>query len=121
MKKLVAAVALAAAVSACATTPKMAWVRADGQPVDGTPQLATRFELDKTACRGEMQKADLSGSSYCRGLVGCVATGIERGNAMADVGKGCMADRGYMLRPIDPSGQPVASALPPAAAAPPSQ
>jgi hypothetical protein len=89
----------AVALSGCATEVANKWVRTDGQSVMNNPALVKQFEIDKTICEGEMQKANLSGSSYCSGVGDCIATGIARGSAMAVVGKGCMAQRGYLLTP----------------------
>jgi len=75
-------------------------VRTDGQSVANNPVLVKQFEVDKIVCEGEMQKANLSGSSYCRGLVDCVGTGIARNQSMEVVGKGCMASKGYVLTPV---------------------
>lgn len=86
----------------CAQQQRMMWVRADGQ---SGPTAATQFEMDRAACEGEMQKANLSGSSYCRGFGDCLGTSIARGQAMTTVGKGCMASKGYLERP-DPSQTP---------------
>jgi hypothetical protein len=85
------------ALASCAVQVKNKWVRVDGQSIEKNPALVKQYEVDKTICEGEMQKADLSGSSFCYGLGNCLATGISRGNAMAGVGKGCMAQRGYLL------------------------
>lgn len=87
----------------CATTPRPQnlWVRTDGQSTRDTPALASQFEVDRTICEGEMQKANLSGAQYCRGLADCIVSGAARGDAMATVGKGCMAQHGYILMPED--------------------
>jgi hypothetical protein len=102
------------------------WVRADGQRITGNPALESQIALDETVCQGEMDKANLSGSSYCRGLADCVATGIQRGSAMQSVGKGCMASRGYLFmsrsqseaylashKPAPPPPEPVLKKLKP--------
>jgi hypothetical protein len=70
----------------------------DGQTAKENPALASQFEIDKTVCEGDMQKANLSGTTFCQG-VGCVGASIDRGNAMQTVGKGCMAQRGYVQVP----------------------
>lgn len=93
----------AAVLVGCATTPppQNLWVRTDGQSSRDIPALAQQFEVDQTICEGEMQKANLSGTQFCRGLADCIITGAARGNAMSVVGKGCMAQRGYLLMPED--------------------
>jgi hypothetical protein len=82
----------------CAHQPEvqMVWIRADGARVSTNPSLQSQFELDRTACEGEMQRANMSGTQYCRGLADCMVAGAIRGNQMQQVGKGCMADRGYL-------------------------
>jgi hypothetical protein len=79
----------------------MVWIRTDGQRITENPAFAQKFEVDKTVCEGEMQKANLSGAQFCRGLADCIIQGQQRGSAVGIVGKGCMADRGYVLVPED--------------------
>jgi hypothetical protein len=81
----------------CAAQPKQTFIRTDGQTSKVNPAVVQQFEIDKTVCEGETQKANLSGASYCSGVVGCAAEGASRGNAMQAVAKGCMAQRGYVL------------------------
>jgi hypothetical protein len=71
-------------LSACATSPPVNWVKADGKA-----PTELQFELDQTACRGEMQKANLSSPAE---------PSFGYGRAMADVLAGCMAQRGYVRR-----------------------
>jgi len=75
--------AITIALAGCATQPPMRWVRPDGNTF--TPE---QFEVDRTICRGEMQKANLASNAEA---------GLGRGRAVADVYPGCMAQRGYML------------------------
>ena len=63
--------------------------------------MAQKFNLDHTACEGEMAKANLSAGSgqapACYGVICSASAG--HAISMAAVGKGCMADRGYMQVP----------------------
>ena len=81
----------------CAQQPSTQWLRTDGQPVRGNPLLAQAFEMDGAVCRGEMQKANLSGVAVHGGGLAGLAVQLERGHAAGDVLKGCMAQRGYVL------------------------
>lgn len=84
-------------LSACAQQPKMLWVRGDGQRTAGDPVMVHQFEMDRTMCQGEMQKANLSGVTLTRGgLAGAVAA-ADRDEAAGQVGNGCMASKGYVL------------------------
>lgn len=96
MKRAIAILFLAAAavpLAGCMTTEE-SWRRIDGTPLNGQQLLA-----DQTVCRGEMQKSNLS-STMERGVV-IRADGLHspRRDAMADVYRGCMAQRGYLSAP----------------------
>jgi len=84
-------------VSACAAQDNRAWFRQDGQTMIGRPDLVKKFELDVTACNGE-SSAIFTMSRQA---------GPARQNAADDVMRGCMAQRGYVLR--EPQGAPTAS------------
>jgi hypothetical protein len=71
----------------CTTHPAMSWFRADGKPV-----VPIQLEADETGCRGEVQKARLAGSNQL-GL-------LSRLQAHDEVFTGCMADKGYVQRPV---------------------
>jgi hypothetical protein len=71
----------------CTTQPAMSWFRADGKPV-----VPIQFEADEANCRDEVQKARLAGSNQL-GL-------LSRLQAHNDVFAGCMADKGYVQRPV---------------------
>lgn len=103
MYRVFLAIGIAIALFGCATKPEvqMVWMRADGQRVGSNPALQSQFELDKIACNGEMQKAGLSGTQFCRSGVDCAIASSVRGNQMEAVGKGCMADRGYLYVSVD--------------------
>jgi hypothetical protein len=89
--------ALAVLLAGCAAQPKPVFIRLDGQSIAGNPVLAQQFEIDKTICEGDTQKANMAGVNLCRGTVDCLYAGIERNNQMLSVAKGCMAQHGYML------------------------
>jgi hypothetical protein len=90
------AVVLAAlALASCA--PHMIYLRADGQVAANDPVLHQQFEMDRTVCQGELQKANVSGVTYTGGgLIGALAL-AERSQSVDQVGQGCMASRGYVL------------------------
>ena len=105
MKPIVlAAVGVATfAVAGCQTAGQkqnITFVRADGRPMRGNAKLEQQFQLDATICKGEMQKIAAGAAPiYYSGIVGAVnAEMIAQGkkNALLDVGKGCMAERGYV-------------------------
>ena len=104
-------VALAALVVGCATQQKMTWVRTDGQSGRANPALAQQFEVDKTICTGETQKANMSATPNYNagGVIGAIQAGVERNNQNTDVAKGCMAQRGYMYVPADQAEATAAS------------
>jgi hypothetical protein len=86
----------------CASEPRKFWTRSDGGPV-----IARQFEVDRTICRGESQKANASGTVIAGGggLAGALAgaAAVEnRSEALADVYVGCMAQRGYLVKPDCP-------------------
>jgi hypothetical protein len=83
----------------CAQQPKQVWIRADGEPA--TAVAAHQFELDKMMCEGDMQKASMSGVNFCRGVVDCAFEGAARNQQANIVGKGCMAQKGYVSVPED--------------------
>jgi len=93
-------VLLGLGLAACQTTqPNLIWVRADGRPV--SPQ---QFELDKTICLGETQKSAVGMAPvYYHGIGGAIDAAIlenQRGSALQDVGRGCMAQHGYLQRAV---------------------
>ncbi|SRR5581483_4006420 len=93
--------ALCVMLAGCAQQPKAMWLRLDGQRTSNNAVLAQQAEVDQTICRGEMQKANVSGVTFTNGgIAGAVAAG-NRANAVADVMKGCMAEKGYVLTTED--------------------
>ncbi|WP_156948899.1 hypothetical protein [Bradyrhizobium sp. WSM1417] len=95
--RILAVVMLCAALGGCAAAPKMGWVRVDGQSSRDNPVLHTQFEVDRTACIGERNKAALSGVSVASGGLAAAMAAQERSNAADTVGQGCMAEKGYLL------------------------
>jgi hypothetical protein len=81
----------------CAQQVKQVWLRNDGQLMASNPVLAQQFEVDKTICLGDVQKANMGTVSFCRGIVGCAVEAGVRSQQATDVGKGCMAQHGYMM------------------------
>jgi len=105
MKSTLIAVGVAALVLAgCQTTaeqPQRGWVRVDGRPMIGNPQLTQQLQIDQTICLGETSKA-ASGMQpvYWRGIGGAIQAQMienQRTDMLTNVAKGCMAEKGYML------------------------
>lgn len=69
-------------LAGCATAPT-SWTRPDGQ----TPATA-QLQLDETACRGEVDKANMDAGEN-RVILG-------ESRAMRSVFDGCMASKGYL-------------------------
>lgn len=97
------AIILCLALASCVTQPSVpnVWVRTDGQTIRESAALVQQYEVDRTVCEGEMQKANLSGTQFCRGVGDCMVSSIERNSSLAIVAKGCMAQKGYVLMPED--------------------
>lgn len=72
-------------LAGCAAEPKD-WTRPDGHPIN-----QTQLELDRTACKGEVDKANMSGKHDS-------SVDMPLGMDPQDmrVFKGCMASRGYL-------------------------
>jgi hypothetical protein len=87
-----------AALGGCATAPPpMQWLRTDGKRAAGDPVLAQQFDIDRTVCLGERQKAALSGVTIASGTFAAPLAAQDRGNSADAVAKGCMAEKGYVL------------------------
>jgi len=71
--------ALGVMLAGCATTPapSAVWMRTDGRPVAGDAGLTQQFQIHRTICLGDGEKA--------------------RSNAADAAFLGCMAQKGYML------------------------
>jgi hypothetical protein len=88
--------ALAALILAgCA--PHTIYLRADGMSPASDPVLNQQFDMDRTVCQGDMQKASLSGVTFAGGGLAGVAAQANRNEAAGQVGQGCMAEKGYVL------------------------
>lgn len=72
-------------LAGCASAPQ-AWQRAQGGQAKNQEQLS----LDQTMCRGEMQKAGLTGNPN---------EDFLRGFKLNDVFIGCMAQHGWVAAP----------------------
>jgi hypothetical protein len=59
--------------------------------------LAQQFEIERTVCQGERQKADLSGTVIAGGGLAGLAAAQQRANSADQVVAGCMAEKGYLL------------------------
>ena len=70
------ALGLAALLAGCAASQNMTWIRGDGQAMLGDAVLMRQFDVDRTICFGQQQKA-----------------------AVDAIARGCMAQRGYLLVP----------------------
>ena len=90
-------VIFALGLTACASAPKMMWLRADGQPAANDPVLAQQFQMDRTVCLGEREKADLSGVTLSQGGFAGIVAAQNRLNAADTVAQGCMAQKGYVF------------------------
>ena len=90
-----ACVFVALALAGCA--PHMIYLRADGINPVGDPVVNQQFEMDRTICQGDMQKANVSGVAITGGGIPGVVAAANRSNAVAQVGQGCMAEKGYVL------------------------
>jgi hypothetical protein len=97
--------ALAAlALTGCAT--KGVFLLADGRLPSDDPLLKEQLEKDLAICNGEAQKANLSGSLSN-------VSSVSRYSAVAQVGRGCMAEKGYVLvrkEEVDSKQQELAAA-----------
>lgn len=102
MIKNLTALAILAVLAGCGPPPvPSVFVRTDGRSIKDHPELQPEFEVARTACNGEMNKAALSGVTFAGGgIAGAIAQG-QRNEAAGEVGKGCMAEKGYMLVPTD--------------------
>lgn len=88
-------------LAACASEPKMAWVRTDGQSFAGNPALSQQAEIDNTICSGEGAKAELASSTpegSFTGFTGPTARQIRARDGY-QMHMACMAGRGYVSVP----------------------
>src|SRR5665647_276214 len=99
MRRVLAGVSMILAFGLSGCAKEMVYLRIDGQRGSTDPVLAQQFEVDRTICSGEMQKANVSGVTYAGGGMAGLAAQIERSNAVGQVAQGCMAQRGYLSVP----------------------
>jgi len=86
-----------AALSLTGCAPSMVYLRSDGAFPASDPVMNQQFEMDRTVCRGDMQKANLSGVTFAGGGLVGVAAANNRANAAGQVAEGCMAEKGYVF------------------------
>jgi hypothetical protein len=79
----------------------MEWIRTDGQRTRETAALDQQFEVDRTVCLGERQKASLSGVAVVNGSLGAALAAQDRAASADAVARGCMAEKGYLFVPQD--------------------
>lgn len=79
-------------VAGCASQPDMKWFRTDGRSIPNDPALLQQADSDMTICLGEKAKV-LAG--------GIALSAYDRQGAGNTVLRGCMAERGYVLRTVD--------------------
>jgi hypothetical protein len=77
---------------------------ADGRAPGSDPVLHQQFEMDRTVCNGETQKADLSGVTFTGGGLAGALAAVQRSEEAGQVGQGCMASKGYVLVREDQAG-----------------
>ncbi len=93
--RIVFVLPVALALAGCAS--HMIYLRADGISPASDPVLNQQFEMDRTICQGDMQKANVSGVTFTGGGVAGVIAANNRNQAVGQVGQGCMAEKGYVL------------------------
>lgn len=69
------------------------WARVDGRSVKDDPALARQGEIDMLICQGVVQRAALSSSPQD------ASDYIAEAEALNDIQRGCMAERGYLRVP----------------------
>lgn len=96
MIRLLAALTLLALISGCGG-PELVAVRMDGQSIASSATLKQGYELDRTVCVGETQKANLTRTPNYYGGFAAIAKQAEQDQAAGDVFAGCMAQKGYAM------------------------
>lgn len=86
----------------------MVWLRTDGVRVSQHPELAAQFDVDKTVCQAEIQRAELAGLTVGGGGISGAIYQAQRNAAGGDVGRGCMAERGYVQVPEEQADEEAA-------------
>lgn len=85
-------------LSGCTQVPRSVFSRADGKPIPVGSSAERQFEIDKTICQGETDKAKLASSP------GLLLSGFAIAQHAEDqllesasANRGCMAQRGYVI------------------------
>lgn len=105
MKFKIAMLAAVLAVAGCQTVPdeELIFVRVDGKRSGDNPSYASKFELDRTMCIGEVQRSAVGAPIiYYQGLAGAISASMlqnQQQAALIDILRGCMAGKGYMMVP----------------------
>ncbi|MBB3289914.1 MULTISPECIES: hypothetical protein [unclassified Rhizobium] len=104
-KSFLVLVCASIALTACQTASPQddtVYVRTDGISQVGRPDLQQQFQIDSTVCIGEAQKAAVGAPIvYSNGSllseISAASVNQQKSNALNDVVKGCMAQKGYIL------------------------
>lgn len=96
-------ISLVLSLAACASVPKMAWVRTDGQGFADNPALSQQADVDGTICSGEGAKAELNSSTPEGSYTTFTGPTARQVRAMDGykVLTACMAAKGYVSVPED--------------------
>jgi hypothetical protein len=95
--RILSMLALATATLFTACAKDVAYIRYDGQRIVSDPVLQQQFQQDAAICKGEMQKANVSGVTFTGGGIAGAVAAAERSNAVGQVAQGCMAQKGYAM------------------------
>jgi hypothetical protein len=87
------------ALAGCTQTAANKWVRTDGQSVFASTTLTQQFEIDRTICNGEIERARMAGPIVGGTMADRISAGIEQDRSAMIIARGCMAQRGYVLVP----------------------
>ncbi len=103
-RTFLALVCASIALTACQTAAPqddLIYLRTDGVSQVGRPDLLQQFEIDRTVCVGETQKAAVGAPVvYSNGSlvseISAASVNQQKSDALNDVLKGCMAQKGYI-------------------------
>jgi hypothetical protein len=82
--------------SSCAAPAPMVAMRLDGRSMRDDPVLMQQFTTDTIVCRGETERANMSGAVFATGGFEAAYAEAQRQNSAATVMAGCMAQKGYI-------------------------
>ena len=92
-------------LAGCMSAPppvQLTWLRTDGRSAHEEPALEQQFEIDRTVCLGETQRAGLAAAPvYTNNFIDAAIVSSARQRQMNDVAIGCMAGKGYVQVPAD--------------------